>query len=108
MMPMVAMDPATTFSFAATPLESSALRRLLLKRLERLLRLRREHEPELNRQGLRLLDRAVFAAYCSCREAGAEGEARQIISQARRLRTPLGAGQGRVPEPSSPNTRPEG
>lgn len=107
MMP-IAMETSTTFSFSATPLENGALRRLLLKRLERLLRLRREHEPELNRQGLRLLDRAVFAAYCSCREAGAEGEARNIISLARRLRRqPLG-GPDRVPERSSPSARSDG
>lgn len=95
------METSATFSFSATPLESGALRLLLLKRLERLLRLRREHEPELNRQGLRLLDHAVFAAYCSCREAGAGGEARQIISQARRLRPQHLAGPDRSPQHSS-------
>jgi hypothetical protein len=102
------MDAATTSSVSVTTLESSALRRLLLKRLERLLRLRREHEPELNRQGLRLLDHAVFAAYCSCREAGADGEARHIIGNARRLRHQPLAGAGRVPETSSPTARSEG
>jgi hypothetical protein len=103
-----AMEAVTTSSVSVTTLDSGALRRLLLKRLERLLRLRREHEPELNRQGLRLLDHAVFAAYCSCREAGAGEDARHIIGNARRLHVQTLAGAGRVPETSSPGARSEG
>jgi len=57
----------------------SSLRVVYLQRLQRLLRLRRRHEQELNRQGLRLLDRSLFAAYCACRDAGAEEEARSIL-----------------------------
>jgi len=102
------MDAADTSSVSFTTLESVPLRRLLLKRLERLLRLRREHEPELNRQGLRLLDHAVFAAYCSCREVGADGEARHIIGNARRLGAqPLG-GTERIAEASPSAARSEG
>ncbi|MEX2158176.1 MAG: hypothetical protein WEB04_02120 [Dehalococcoidia bacterium] len=62
-----------------TILGPSSLRVVYLQRLQRLLRLRREHEQELNQQGLRLLDRSLFAAYCACRDAGAEEEARAIL-----------------------------
>ncbi len=62
-----------------------------MARIERLLRLRREHEPELNSQGIRLLDRAIFAAFCACREAGAEDKAKLILRQAKvTLREPIG------------------
>lgn len=70
------------FALASTtgaPLAS--LRSVYLQRLQRLRRLRHEHEQELNRQGLRLLDRSAFAAYCACREVGAEDEARRILRE---------------------------
>jgi hypothetical protein len=70
------------FALASTtgaPLAS--LRSVYLQRLQRLRRLRHQHEQELNRQGLRLLDRSAFAAYCACREVGAEDEARKILRE---------------------------
>jgi hypothetical protein len=72
-------------SFAPTPpasLGPASLRAVYLQRLQRLLRLRRQHQQELNKQGLRLLDRSLFAAYCACRDAGAEVEARAILTKA--------------------------
>lgn len=72
-------------SFAPTPpanLGPASLRAVYLQRLQRLLRLRRQHEQELNKQGIRLLDRSLFAAYCACRDAGAEAEARAILAKA--------------------------
>jgi hypothetical protein len=59
----------------------ASLRSVYLQRLQRLRRLRHQHEQELNRQGLRLLDRSAFAAYCACREVGAEDEAREILRE---------------------------
>ena len=59
-----------------------SLKSVYVDRIERLLRLRREHEQELNGQGIRLLDRAIFAAYCACREAGVEHEAKNILHEA--------------------------
>ncbi len=59
-----------------------SLMSVYVDRLERLLRLRREHEQELNSQGIRLLDRAIFAAYCACREAGVENKAKSILLDA--------------------------
>lgn len=69
--PLAERPPAVS-----TPAE---LRRVYLARLERLHRLRHQHQQELNRQGLRLLDRSLFAAYCACRDIGAEAEARAIL-----------------------------
>lgn len=74
-----------TTPFAEAPvseLRRASLRGVYLQRLQRLQRLRHEHEQELNRQGLRLLDRSVFAAYCACRDAGAAEEARKILRKA--------------------------
>ncbi len=62
--------------------EPEQLKNVYVGRMERLLRLRGEHEAELNGQGLRLLDRAIFAAYCACRESGAEDRARIILREA--------------------------
>jgi hypothetical protein len=71
-----------TIPFAPSLAAPESLRGLYLKRLERLQRLRQQHQQELNSHGLRLLDRAVFAAYCECRDAGAETEARKLLSGA--------------------------
>lgn len=64
------------------------LREGYLTRLRRLLRLRRDHFDELNDQGLRLLDRSIFAAYCDCLDIG-EGEAARAVLQDVRLTVPL-------------------
>jgi hypothetical protein len=60
----------------------SALQKIYLGRLQRLLRLRRQHEQDLNQQGVRLLDHSIFAAYCDCRDLGAETRARTILAAA--------------------------
>lgn len=54
-----------------------------LSRLRRLLRLRRDHFDELNEQGLRLLDRSIFAAYCDCIDIGQVDAARNILKDVR-------------------------
>ena len=71
-----------TASFVQVPLTVSTLaaqRSVYLQRLERLQRLRLQHESALNPRGIRLLDRSVFAAYCACRDIGVEQEARRIL-----------------------------
>jgi hypothetical protein len=60
----------------------NALQEIYLGRLQRLLRLRRQHEQDLNQHGVRLLDHSIFAAYCDCRELGAGTRARTILSAA--------------------------
>jgi hypothetical protein len=62
--------------------DAASLKSVYVDRIERLLRLRREHDQELNSQGIRLLDRAIFAAYCACREAGLEDKAKSILFDA--------------------------
>jgi hypothetical protein len=64
------------------------LREGYLARLRRLLRLRRDHFEELNDQGLRLLDRSIFAAYCDCLDIG-EGEAARAVLKDVRLTVPM-------------------
>jgi hypothetical protein len=54
-----------------------------LSRLRRLLRLRRDHFDELNEQGLRLLDRSIFAAYCDCLDIGQGDAAKNILKDVR-------------------------
>ena len=58
---------------------SEQLREGYLARLRRLLRLRRDHFDELNEQGLRLLDRSIFAAYCDCLDIGQGDAARAVL-----------------------------
>lgn len=66
------------------------LREGYLSRLRRLLRLRRDHFEELNEQGLRLLDRSIFAAYCDCIDIG-QGEAAKGVLKDVRLTLSLSA-----------------
>ena len=54
-----------------------------LSRLRRLLRLRRDHFEELNEQGLRLLDRSIFAAYCDCIDIGQGEAAKNVLKDVR-------------------------
>jgi hypothetical protein len=64
----------------ATP---EQLRDGYLNRLRRLLRLRRDHYDELNDQGVRLLDRSIFAAYCDCIDIGQAEAARNVLKDVR-------------------------
>ena len=73
------METASLVEVALTVSTLAAQRSVYLQRLERLQRLRLQHERELNQRGLRLLDRSAFAAYCACREIGAEQEALEIL-----------------------------
>jgi hypothetical protein len=62
---------------------SDQLREGYLQRLRRLLRLRRDHFDELNDQGLRLLDRSIFAAYCDCIDIGQGDAAKSVLKDVR-------------------------
>jgi len=50
-----------------------------LQRLNRLLRLRREQAGQLNSEGLRLLDRAIYSTYCSLVDLGLATEAQKVL-----------------------------
>ncbi len=88
---MVPMETKRPTEIQILDTEPEQLRNVYIGRMERLLRLRSEHAEELNGQGLRLLDRAIFAAYCACREGGAEDRARIILREANvTLQEPVG------------------
>ncbi len=55
------------------------IKSLFVSRLERLIRLRREYNQDLNPLGLRLLDRAIYATYCDCIDYGAGDEAQALM-----------------------------
>lgn len=58
------------------------LKGLVQKRLNHLLRLRREHEEELNQEGIRLLDRAIFSAFLALSEIVGRKEASSFLESA--------------------------
>jgi hypothetical protein len=72
------MDIAIITPLTVTP--PADQRSVYLQRLERLRRLRFEHEGELNQRGIRLLDQSLFATYCICRDIGAKQEALAILA----------------------------
>jgi hypothetical protein len=57
----------------------SSLQLHFLRRLNRLLRLRKQQRTQLKRDGLRLLDRAIFATYRDCAAAGVSAEAQEVV-----------------------------
>ena len=54
---------------------------VFIRRLERLMRLRRDYVDDLNPLGLRLLDRALYATYRDCLEYGATQQANEIMAK---------------------------
>jgi hypothetical protein len=50
-----------------------------LRRLNRMLRLRSEQSGQLNEDGVRLLDRAIYSTYCDAVELGVTGEAQRLL-----------------------------
>lgn len=76
-----AMEPMPATEIRISDAHPGSLRDVYLDRLQRLARLRCQHEQELNARGIRLLDRAIFAVYYDCRRADIEREARKILRQ---------------------------
>jgi len=58
----------------------SLTKAVFVKRLERLVRLRRDYSHDLNPLGLRLLDRAIYSTYKDCIDFGAGDEAKEIVA----------------------------
>jgi len=54
---------------------------LFIRRLERLVRLRREYSEDLNPLGLRLLDRAISSTYKDLIGFGAQDEVKHIVAK---------------------------
>lgn len=59
----------------------SALQLHFLRRLERLLRLRREQRSDLNSDGVRLIDRAIYSTYCDLCDLDITEEAQKLLRQ---------------------------
>jgi hypothetical protein len=57
----------------------SSLQLHFLRRLNRLLCLRQQQRAQLKPEGLRLIDRAIFAAYRDCSAAGVSAEAQKVV-----------------------------
>src|SRR3972149_4178223 len=49
------------------------------RRLTRLLRLRQEQSTELNGEGVRLIDRAIYSTYCDACDVGVAAEAQKLL-----------------------------
>lgn len=57
----------------------SALQLHFLRRLNRLLRLRGDQASEVNADGLRLIDRAIYSTYCDAVDLGVGAEAQKLL-----------------------------
>jgi len=70
-------------AFASLPVEIDSfrveMRGVYLRRLQRLLQLRKNHEGQLNLEGLRLLDKSIYATYCDCVSVGAPEPAQEVL-----------------------------
>jgi hypothetical protein len=57
----------------------SPLQLHFLRRLNRLLRLRADQSAQLNEDGVRLIDRAVYSTYCDAVDLGVAEEAQKLV-----------------------------
>ena len=57
----------------------SPLQLHFLRRLNRLLRLRAEQAVQLNDDGVRLIDRAIYSTYCDAVDLGVMEEAQKLV-----------------------------
>ena len=68
------VSPLTESEASYSPLQLHFLRRL-----NRLLRLRQEQGGELNGDGVRLIDRAIYSSYCDACDVGVVVEAQKLL-----------------------------
>ena len=68
------VSPLTESEASYSPLQLHFLRRL-----NRLLRLRQEQGTELNGEGVRLIDRAIYSTYCDACDVGVVAEAQKLL-----------------------------
>lgn len=57
----------------------SPLQLHFLRRLNRLLRLRADQTGQLNEDGVRLIDRAIYSTYCDGADLGVTEEAQRLV-----------------------------
>jgi hypothetical protein len=60
----------------------SVLARHFLSRLERLVQIRQTEAERLTDEGIRLIDRTIYATLCDCIDAGAGEVARAVLQSA--------------------------
>jgi len=76
-------DGKTGGASASPPLQidsfGTEMRGVYLRRLQRLLQLRKNHEGQLNFDGIRLLDKSIYATYCDCVSVGALEAAQEVL-----------------------------
>jgi hypothetical protein len=58
---------------------SIELQGIYLRRLRRLLQLRKDHQGQLNGEGIHLLDHSIYATYCDCISVGAPEAAQEVL-----------------------------
>ncbi|MEX2238178.1 MAG: hypothetical protein WEB00_11640 [Dehalococcoidia bacterium] len=63
-------------------LTKAELPQLFLQRLRRLAEIRGQRHSEFNREGLEMIDRAIFSTYRDCRKLRVEADAREILREA--------------------------
>jgi hypothetical protein len=61
------------------PTAEDPAHQIFVRRLERLIRLRREYQADLNSVGVELLNRAIYATYRDCLDAGAVAQAQRLL-----------------------------
>lgn len=59
----------------------SPLQLHFLRRLNHLLRLRAEQDGQLNDSGTKLIDRAIYSAYCDAVDLGVTNEAQRMLQR---------------------------
>jgi hypothetical protein len=70
------LSPITESDGVYSPLQLHYLRRL-----GRLLRLRADQSGQLNEDGLRLIDRAIYSTYCDAVDLGVTSEAQRLVQR---------------------------
>jgi hypothetical protein len=83
-MPNMEKEENTTGgAFISPPLQiesfSVEMQGVYLRRLQRLLQLRKNHEGQLNIEGMRLIDKSIYATYCDCVSVGALEAAQEVL-----------------------------
>jgi hypothetical protein len=64
------------------PASAGQAKNVFVNRLARLIQLHRNFEDDLNSQGVRLLERSIYATYLDCIEFGATDQARMLLVRA--------------------------
>jgi len=76
------LSPTKGSEGSVSPMQSH-----FLQRLSRLLKLRAEQSGLLNEDGLRLIDRTIYATYCDAVDVGVAEEARRLVHRSAAVAT---------------------